>query len=201
MATAGTASDAERQSILNAAVRVMRRNGYAQAQIGDILAEAELSTRAFYRHFESKDDLLLALYRADAAAVAARLRARVAAAATPQAQLEAWVDETLSIGYDRRRADRAAMLGADVVRRTAGFAEENARANAAIAASLREVLAEGTARGAFPRCVPDEDAPTIHALTWRLVAEAIAGRATLDEDAARAHVRRFCLPALGVPNA
>jgi len=198
MATAPTGSASEQQTILDAALRVMRRNGYAEAQIGDILAEAELSTRAFYRHFGSKDDLLLALYRGDAEVVAGRLRDRVAAAATPRAQLEAWIDETLSLGYDRRRASRAAMLGSDAVRRTAAFAEENARANAALAAPLREVLTEGAATGAFPLCVPDDDAATIHALVWRLVTEAIGGRASMDEDGARAHVRRFCLPALGV---
>jgi AcrR family transcriptional regulator len=198
MATVRTESALERQAILDAALRVMRRNRYAEAQIGDILTEAELSTRAFYRHFESKDDLLLALYRADAEAAARRLRERVAAAGSPEEQLQAWIDEILSLGYDRRRASRAAMLGSDAARRTAAYGEENARANAALWAPLRQVLEAGSASGAFPACVPDQDAATIHALTWRLVTEAIRGRATMDEAAARAHVRRFCLPALGV---
>ncbi|HEX5587854.1 MAG TPA: TetR/AcrR family transcriptional regulator [Acidimicrobiia bacterium] len=198
MAATRTTSESERTTILDAALRVMRRNAYAEAQISDILAEAELSTRAFYRHFESKDDLLMALYRNDAEEVARQLRERVAAAGTPEVQLGAWIDETLSLGYDRRRAKRAAMLASDAARRTAAFADESARAARALSEPLREVLARGASSGAFPRCVPDQDAATIYALVWRLVSEGIGGRATMDADAAAAHVRRFCFPALGI---
>ena len=103
MSTARASNESERRAILDAALRVMRENGYAHAQLGDILVTAGLSTRAFYRQFDSKDDLLLALYRENAEATAARLRERVAAAGTPTEQLVAWIDETLSLGYDRRR--------------------------------------------------------------------------------------------------
>ncbi len=79
-----SASEVERKAILDAALRVMRKNGYAEAQIGDILSEAQLSTRAFYRHFDTKDDVLLALFRDNAEATASRLAEKVAAAATPR---------------------------------------------------------------------------------------------------------------------
>ena len=75
----------ERQLIVDAALRVMHQNGYAAAQISDILGEAKLSTRAFYRHFQSKDDLLLALFRDNAASTSRLLAARVAAAGSPPA--------------------------------------------------------------------------------------------------------------------
>ncbi|MET0628162.1 MAG: TetR/AcrR family transcriptional regulator [Acidimicrobiia bacterium] len=198
MATTRATSDAERTTILDAALRVMRRNAYAEAQISEILAEAELSTRAFYRHFDSKDDMLMALYRSDADVVARRLQERVAAADSPEDQLAAWIDETLSLGYDRRRANRARMLASDAARRTVAFAEESARTAGELSAPLRDLLERGASSGAFPRCVPDQDAPTIYALVWRLVAEAIAGRATMDVNQAVAHVHRFCFPALGL---
>jgi AcrR family transcriptional regulator len=41
--------------------------------VADILNEADLSTRSFYRHFASKDQLLCALFRREAEAAAARL--------------------------------------------------------------------------------------------------------------------------------
>ena len=56
---------------------VMERNGYTDAAVADILREADLSTRSFYRHFESKDQLLCALFRREADAAAARLSAKV----------------------------------------------------------------------------------------------------------------------------
>jgi hypothetical protein len=39
---------------------------------------------------------------------------------------------------------------------------------------------------------------TIHTIVWRLVGEALSGTPSMDEQAARDHVMRFCLPALGV---
>ncbi|HUZ56880.1 MAG TPA: helix-turn-helix domain-containing protein [Streptosporangiaceae bacterium] len=43
---------------LDAMLRVMERHSYADAPVADILAEAGLSTRSFYRHFLSKDQLM-----------------------------------------------------------------------------------------------------------------------------------------------
>jgi len=52
---------------------VLRRNGYANAGITEILGEAGLGTRAFYRHFDSKDELLVSMFAENASATARRL--------------------------------------------------------------------------------------------------------------------------------
>ena len=68
-------SEDELRILLDAALVVMERNGYTDAAVADILREADLSTRSFYRHFESKDQLLSALFRREADAAAAPCRA------------------------------------------------------------------------------------------------------------------------------
>jgi len=88
--------ETEVRVLLQAAFEVMRRNGYEDASVAEILEEAGLSTRSFYRNFQSKDDLVLALFRANAEAASQRLESRVAAAAAPREGLEAWMDEILS---------------------------------------------------------------------------------------------------------
>src|SRR5438445_5358235 len=95
----GVVDEAEERALVEAANRVMRRNGFNGATVADILAEAGLSTRAFYRHFASKDELLLAMYRNDSHAVAARIAARCDAAPTAAGALAAWLDEVLSLAY------------------------------------------------------------------------------------------------------
>ena len=50
---AGTVVD-EQQALIDAGLAVLRRNGSEGLTVNDVLAEAELSTRAFYRHFDSK---------------------------------------------------------------------------------------------------------------------------------------------------
>jgi AcrR family transcriptional regulator len=185
----------ERALLLSAAMKVMRRNGFAHASVADILEEAGLSTRAFYRHFESKDDLVGALYRADAEHAAARLDERVAAAPTPEAKLEAWIDEILSFAYDPRRAPRVSVMSSEAARRSVAEREQRA-AQALLTAPLLRVLEAGQRDGSFPSADPVNDAHTIHRLVFGLVMDSIAGRPRLDRDTAQAHALRFCRAAL-----
>jgi AcrR family transcriptional regulator len=106
----------ELQRLFEAALAVMQRNGYADAAVADILAEAGMSTRSFYRHFESKDQLICALYRHEAEQVAERLTARVSGATSPLAALDIWIEEIMSLGYNQRKAARVAVLGRKATR-------------------------------------------------------------------------------------
>ena len=189
----------ELRLLFHAALVVMDRNGYADAAVADILAEAGLSTRSFYRHFQSKDQLLCALYRHEAEGAADRLVDRMSAAATPLAALDGWIDEIMSLGYHRRKAARAAVLGSPGAMRAEGYAEESRHAITLLTAPLRDLLAAGQRDGTFPLADPVADAPLIQSVVWTA-----AGLSPLHEparpraDAFRA-VRSFCRRALGVP--
>ncbi len=187
----------ERSNLFKAAFAVMSRNGYANANIIDILNEARISTRAFYRHFASKDDLLIAMFRQNVERTTAHLEARLQTAAGPTEQLLTWIDEILEMGFDARRSRVARMFASNSLRAT--FEDAGHEAIAQIYAPLHRVLVAGAASGEFPTCDPDSDAGSIHALVWRVFTDAMHGRSTLDRAAARAHVVRFVLPALGVP--
>jgi AcrR family transcriptional regulator len=49
-----------RQRLIDAAVRRFYRDGFRNVGIDQILSDVEISKTAFYKHFESKDDLILA---------------------------------------------------------------------------------------------------------------------------------------------
>lgn len=49
-----------RQRLIDAAVRRFYRDGFRNVGIDQILADVGISKTAFYKHFESKDDLMLA---------------------------------------------------------------------------------------------------------------------------------------------
>ncbi len=176
----------------------MERNGYTDAAVADILREANLSTRSFYRHFESKDQLLCALYRRDADAAAARLNAKVDAATDPRAALDAWIEEILSFGHHRARAARLAVLGSPGAMKAQGYGAETCRASKLLMAPLQALLAAGAADGTFPLADPAGDAPLIQSAVW-----AAAGLAPFRDtppsraEAAR-QVRSFCERVLGV---
>jgi AcrR family transcriptional regulator len=191
-------SEDELRILLDAALVVMARNGYADAAVADILREADLSTRSFYRHFESKDQLLCALFRREAEAAAARLNAKVGAAGDPRAALDAWIDEILSFGQHRVKAARVMVLGSPGAMKAEGYAEEMRHASQLLMAPLESLLAAGAADGSFPLTDPAADAPLVQSVVW-----AAAGlNPTRDKPATRAeasrHVRAFCERALGV---
>ncbi len=193
--TSATDQGRERQLLFRAALAVMRRSGYASANVTDILAEANLGTRAFYRHFQSKDELLVALFHDNAESTRRRLEERVRSASTPAEQLEAWIDEMLDMSYDPRRSGRARVFTSEAARVAFGGAGDVAAAE--LYAPLQRVLVDGAADGAFPGCDPAADAASIHALVWRFFWAAVHGRPELDRESARAHILRFVLPAIG----
>src|SRR3954451_18576620 len=180
----------ERRALIDAGLAVLRRRGSEGCTVADVLAEAGLSTRAFYRHFASKDELVLAIYARDAEPTRTRLREQMAAAGSPRAAFEVWVDETLALGFDTRRARRTQPLAKEGLRLQAQFPREFAEMEAAVIDPLVAVLR------AFPDADPERDARSIHAVAWALVEERFAG-ATLTRDDAKAHVMRFCLRAIG----
>ncbi len=190
-------AEAELRILLDAALTVMERNGYVDATVADILREADLSTRSFYRHFESKDQLLCALYRREAEEAAARLRAKVDAAGSPRAALDAWIDEILSFGHDRTKAARVAVLGSPGAMRADGYAEETHHAATLLMAPLVALLARGAADGSFPLADPAADAPLVQSVAWAAAGLNPARDKPRRAEASR-QVRSFCQRALGV---
>src|SRR5690606_31573787 len=63
-AVSSTPSDAaeHRRRLLDAMAVVVARKGYADATIADLAAEARVSRRTFYEHFQTKAQCLIALY-------------------------------------------------------------------------------------------------------------------------------------------
>src|SRR3954469_16943341 len=100
----------ERRALIDAGLAVLRRRGSEGCTVADVLAEAGLSTRAFYRHFGSKDELILAIYKRDSLASSARLRDRMTASTSARVALEVWIDETLALGFAASRARRTRPL-------------------------------------------------------------------------------------------
>lgn len=190
-------SEDELRLLLDAAMVVMGRNGYVDASVADILGEANLSTRSFYRHFESKDQLLCALYRREAENAATRLNAKVNAAPSPQAALDAWIDEILSLGQNRAKAARVRVLSSPGAMRAEGYAEEMRHASKLLMAPLQALLAAGAADGSFPLADPAADADLIRSVVWVAAGLTISSEGSTSRSDTARQVRSFCARALG----
>jgi AcrR family transcriptional regulator len=184
--------ETERRMIVDAAIRVFGAADGGPVSVGDVLAEAGLSTRAFYRHFESKEALLEALMLHEAAAVARSLTRVVARAPDPVAALEAWLQRYLDVFYEPRRAARASLLTSasyQASRPSAQMVQEMRRMSCA---PLADALRRGHAAGVLSSPTPEADAYAI----YDLVNAYRQACPEPDRAGTVAHVVRFAWPAL-----
>jgi AcrR family transcriptional regulator len=186
--------ETERRLLIKAADRVMARKGYKAISLGDVLDEAGLSTRAFYRHFGSKVALVEALLLRESESFGRALARAVSRANDPVAAVEAWLDRFLDAFYESRRARRAAQLNAAAIGESGPSAEMVQELRQISCAPLVEALRAGHDAGVLYSPTPEADAYSIHDLvTASRQASDIGFR---NREAMRAHVVRFAWPAL-----
>lgn len=77
--------------LLDAAVHVMRDRDTANPSVAEILTESGLSTTAFYRHFPTKDDLLVTLLEHAHEVTRQHLEQRLATREDPVERIVEWV--------------------------------------------------------------------------------------------------------------
>jgi AcrR family transcriptional regulator len=182
-------------TLIRAVHRLTRRRTYAEATVAEILEEAGLSTRAFYRHFESKDELLVAVFHYETALSVDQLAAAVSGADDAAAGFDRWVDWYLELVDDPRRLVRFMVLQQEHDRLSRLHGERMHALDLQRDAVLVSVLARGVADGSFPAADPERDAPVVHALVIGLLRRVAAGEASDSADVRR-QLLRFCLPAL-----
>ena len=168
-------------------------------KVRDVLAHANLGTRAFYRHFASKDDLVLTMFKRAAAQEAERLGRRMAAAIDPLGAVVAWIDGRLDLAFDRRISARLHDLSTEAQLLRHESPAELQIALDLILAPLVEQLQLGQDLGVFTNVDPGTDARFIHDVTFGVVESHWYGSGRSKREA-RSGVLRFCLSAIGVSN-
>ena len=96
---------AEVRRLIDAAFAVMRSTGDIDPQVRDIVKTAGLSNQAFYRHFPSKDALMLAVLADGQRQLVDYLTARVASSADPETQVRRWIEGVLAQARNEAAAE------------------------------------------------------------------------------------------------
>ena len=194
----GDAVAAERDSIVEAAFACLAEPHEGPIPVQAILARAGVSSRAFYRHFQSKDDLFLAMLDQVTERLAVRLDEIAAESGPgPIGQLGAWLDQMFTLATDTGLHFYLEVLDCDEMRSAKGYREARELSRARRETSLTDILSAGRADGSFPLAVPESDAIAIAALVSReLTSTRISDPTQLLT--ARARVEGFAMRALGV---
>jgi AcrR family transcriptional regulator len=186
-----------RRAIVAAASATVREQGVRGLSVAALLDRAGLSTRAFYRHFESKDQLVAAVFLEMAHVEMRRLRRKMAKAADPVEAVAAWIDGRLDLAFDQNiRSDlrRLSLEAQSQMFASPGLIQP---AYAEMLEPLIEQLHRGLVLGMFHDVDPVTDAQNIQGVVW-----AGTERQWATGDCERGEVRkrmlRFCLRGLGV---
>jgi AcrR family transcriptional regulator len=185
------------RAILAAASKCVREQGVRGLSIASVLDRAGLSTRAFYRHFESKDQLVAAIFLEMAGVEMRRLRRRMAAAANPVEAVAAWIDGRLDLAFDENIKSDLRRLSVEAQSQMFASPGLIQPAYAMMLEPLVDQLQRGLEQGVFRDIDPAIEAQSIQGVVW-----ASTERQWATGDCERADVReravRFCMRGLGV---
>ena len=186
-----------RRAIVAAASESVRQQGVRGLSVAAVLEHARLSTRAFYRHFESKDELVEAVFMEMTHAEVRRLKAKMATAATPIEAVAAWIDGRIELAFNDSVKPELRQIPLEAPSTVLNSPELISPAYTAILEPLVEQLERGLEVGVFRGIVPAVAAKSIHGVVWAGTQQQWA-----TGHAKRAEVReraiRFCLRGLGV---
>jgi AcrR family transcriptional regulator len=179
---AAYASEARR--FIDAAFVVMRREGNIDPQVRAIVQEAGLSNQAFYRHFPSKDALLLAVLADGQRQLVAYLGRRVASASEPSEQVQRWIGGVMAQARNRDAAEATRPFACNGARLADLFPTDMAASRAEMLESLSPAVRALGGRA--------EDAELVRDLSFARMNDAIAHR-RVPSRAEVEHLVEFCL--------
>ena len=182
--------DVERSTLLAAATEVRHRRGWWGFKVESVLRQAGLSTRSFYRHFEKKSDLLLALLELELGGAAVHLQRVTSAASTPSGKVRAHVAATIDMAYRADLAKPSSLFASHWRELLPEYPEAIDRCTDRLILPLMEAIREGQARGEFQSDDPSADARAI----FYLVAGMTADQAARGDQTPRADFEHIVLP-------
>jgi AcrR family transcriptional regulator len=185
----------EVRRLMDAGYAVMRETGQLEPRVSEIVRASGLSNQAFYRHFKSKDELLLAILDDGQRTLVGYLQHRMHGAAGPLEAVRRWIEGVLAQAVHPRAARATRPFVIHRARLAERFPEEVRRTNRLLVEPLVDALAEAVARGLAPDADPERDADVLYhlAMGWMQL-KLVEGGDPTAEDAA--HVVDFAMRGL-----
>ncbi len=136
----------EIRALLDAALAVMAKSGTVDPKVTDIVRESGLSNQTFYRHFDGKDALLLALLADGRERLARTIERHMARATDTASMIRAWVETVLSQARDPKAAAATRPFVANSERLAVAYPEEVARSREQLIAPLARYVSAADAQ-------------------------------------------------------
>jgi AcrR family transcriptional regulator len=176
------ARDEEVRQLIAATWAVAARTGNLEPSVRGILAQAGLSTKAFYRHFRSKDELLLVTLDEGTRLLVRYLEHRMAAHADPMEAIGAWIDGFVRQAVQPVAARRTLPWSLGAGRLATAYPGRFERNQAALVAPLARRIAAAVAAGSASSPDPRRDAWLIFGCTVETLRRHLIANTSADAD-------------------
>lgn len=178
---------AEAERLVQAALALIRERSDLEPPVAAIVRRARLSNQAFYRHFQSKHELLVAVLDHGIALLAEYLAMRMAAAPSASERVRAWLRGMLEQALNSRGAEASRPFALARSQLARHYPEEVAASEQRLTALVRAAIADAKAAGELPGADPKADAEALYhlAMGW------LASRLVDDDPAERAQAARL----------
>jgi AcrR family transcriptional regulator len=158
----------------------MRETGQLEPRVSQIVRAAGLSNQAFYRHFRSKDELLLAILDDGQRTLVGYLEHRMRGAPRPIEKIRRWIEGVLAQAVHPRAARATRPFVIHRARLAERFPEAVRRTNRLLLEPLVRALSDAAAEGVLPGADPERDADVLYhlAMGWMQLKLVEAGEPT-----------------------
>jgi len=150
--------------IVRAAREIVAEGGLESVTLRALLDKTGLARRAFYRHFRSMDDVLLALFEDTMASGAARLRQQIASIDDPMVALEHVVRTIASTALSTPERIYTLAMTREHIRLAEHRPDELNAALAPMSELIADLLHAGMKTGAVRETDPTPLSQTVHGL-------------------------------------
>ena len=160
--------------LVEATFAVIAETGTVEPRVEQILQAAGLSRQAFYRHFRSKDELMVVVLDEGGRIMARYLEGRMARSDDPLLQIQEWIAGFMRQAQHPVGAERSRPFAVMAGRIASEVPEEYEQVQGVLRSMLLEPLRRAVAAGAATSVDLERDARAIHELVtatmnWHLV--------------------------------
>jgi AcrR family transcriptional regulator len=158
----------EVRRLVEASFRLIRESGQLEAPVSEIVRAAGLSNHAFYKHFRSKDELLVTLLDDGMRQLSSYLRHRMESASSPEQRIRRWIAGMCEQALNARAAAATRPFALSRARLAELFPAEVAKSERRLTALLRDAIEAAIATGALPPTDAAREAETLYdlAMGW-----------------------------------
>jgi AcrR family transcriptional regulator len=183
----------ERRQLMQAALDVMRADPDRSPRVSDIVSKAGLSNNAFYRHFRSKDDLVLAILDDGRRTLLGYLEHLMAEEDTGDGKVRRWIEGMMTQAVDPDAAAATRAVHVNATRADGGVGEKGRRAEDDLRALLSTALVQTASVD------PQRDAHVIfHTVVGTMTDYLVRQQKPSARDVK--HLAAFCVAGIGVAN-